>query len=178
MAGRQVEAPGFTLGQISSLPYSWIRVKPRGFRLHRAHHHQDTDPKEAVLLPQGKAHSGQDPPLPPVSRSQTFTVPSHEAVATLGVNAGPWGRKTHEVVVWKCPLYSHTWFRVCRRSHSCKTRGSVQSSGSATVTCQHRAVLQWKEDGLVKELLAFVPRSCSQSWTTADSEGFSLSVTI
>lgn len=73
------------------------------------------------------AVSGQGPALPAVSRSQTFTVLSSEAVAMLGASAGPHGRKTPEVVVWKCPLYSHTWVLVCRRSHSCRAQAEVRA---------------------------------------------------
>lgn len=93
------------------------------------------------------------PCLPPVSRSQTFTLLSCEDVAMLGVRAGPRGRKTHEAVVCRCPLYSHTRLLVCRRSHSCKATSSAQSSGCRCHLPARRGFTE-RRVGLVKELLA------------------------
>lgn len=61
-----------------------------------------------------------------MSWSQTFTVLSLEDVAMLGARVGPRGRKTQEVVVWKCPLYSHTRPLVCLRSQSCRKQAVVE----------------------------------------------------
>lgn len=84
-----------------------------------------------------------------MSRSQTFTVLSLEDVAMLGASAGPRGRKTHEVVVWKCPLYSHTRALVCLRSQSCRKQAVLEPSSASRELFYQDGKVGWD-----KELLA------------------------